>query len=86
MKNIKKEFGKKVRYYRMQKGLTQWKLADKADLHYTYVGCIERGEKNITLELIYQVASQISFMFIIDENDIEKTVKLLHENFINIKS
>ena len=44
------------------------------------------SEKNITLELISQVASQISFMFIIDENDIEKTVKLLHENFIKIKS
>ena len=39
-------------------------------------------EAGIELELISQVASQISFMFIIDEKNITKTVKLLHANFI----
>jgi aspartate kinase len=40
-------------------------------------------ESGIHLELISQVASQISFMFIIDERHIEKTVKLLHDQFIS---
>jgi aspartokinase len=34
------------------------------------------------LDLISQISSQISFMFIIDEDDIEKTVKLIHKEFI----
>ncbi len=44
------------------------------------------SEQNVTLELISQVSSQISFMFIIDEKDIDKTVKLLHHNFIEKSS
>ena len=39
-------------------------------------------ETGVKLELISQISSQISFMFIIDELDIEKTVKLLHKEFI----
>jgi aspartate kinase len=44
------------------------------------------SEHNINLELISQVASQISFMFIIDEKDIEQTVQIIHEEFINVSS
>jgi aspartate kinase len=39
-------------------------------------------EASVKLELISQISSQISFMFIIDEIDIDKTVKLLHKEFI----
>jgi aspartate kinase len=39
-------------------------------------------EADVKLELISQISSQISFMFIIDEIDIDKTVKLLHKEFI----
>ena len=39
-------------------------------------------EAGIELELISQVASQISFMFIIDEKNINRTVSLLHTNFL----
>lgn len=70
--NIKKEFGGKVRYYRTKKGLTQWKLADKANLHYTYVGSIERGEKNISLENIYKIADALN-MKIADLLDFEQS-------------
>ena len=51
--NLKQEiliqFGIKVREYRKKKGLSQEELAFKADLHRTYIGMIERAEKNITL-------------------------------------
>ena len=39
-------------------------------------------EQSIKFDLVTQFASQISLVFIIDENDIEKTVKLLHKSFI----
>ncbi len=42
-------FGRKVRAEREKRELSQEKLAEMADVHRTYVGMIERGEKNITL-------------------------------------
>lgn len=49
-------FGKKVREERLKKGLSQEDLASKAGVHRTYIGMIERGEKNITLVNIKKVA------------------------------
>ena len=49
-------FGKKVREIRKSKGLSQEQLAFKADLHRTYIGMIERAEKNITLINIEKIA------------------------------
>ena len=49
-------FGKKVRELRKIKGLSQEGLAYKADLHRTYIGMIERAEKNITLINIEKIA------------------------------
>ena len=49
-------FGKNVRKFRKEKGLSQEQLAFKADLHRTYVGMIERAEKNITLLNIEKIA------------------------------
>lgn len=42
-------FGVRVRELRMRKGVSQEKLGALAGVHRTYVGMIERGEKNITL-------------------------------------
>ena len=43
------QFGNKVKLTRKQKGLSQEELASRANLHRTYIGMIERAEKNITL-------------------------------------
>ena len=43
------KFGKRVREERLKRGLSQEGLAELARVHRTYVGMIERGEKNITL-------------------------------------
>lgn len=51
-KKLSIEFGKTIRKFRLSKGLSQEQLGFKADVHRTYVGMIERGEKNITLENI----------------------------------
>ncbi len=43
------KFGERVRVYRKAKGMSQEELAHRADVHRTYIGMIERAEKNITL-------------------------------------
>ena len=53
------KFGEKVREIRKEKGLSQEQLSFKADLHRTYIGMIERAEKNITLINIQKIANSL---------------------------
>lgn len=53
------KFGKKVREERIRQGLSQEQLASKASVHRTYIGMIERAEKNITLENIEKIAKAL---------------------------
>jgi len=57
--NILKTFGENVRKIRRKKGLSQEELAFKANLHRTYIGMIERAEKNITLINIEKIANAL---------------------------
>jgi transcriptional regulator with XRE-family HTH domain len=50
------KFGKRVRQLRKEKNLSQEELSYKTDLHRTYIGMIERAEKNITLMNIEKIA------------------------------
>lgn len=50
------KFGERVRDLRKEKGLSQEQLSFLANLHRTYIGMIERGEKNITLVNIEKIA------------------------------
>lgn len=54
---ILKQFGEQVRQLRKQKDISQEELAHRADLHRTYIGMIERAEKNITLLNIEKIAN-----------------------------
>jgi len=49
-------FGMLVRKLRLQRGLSQEKLAELANLHRNYVGGVERGERNIALLNIVALA------------------------------
>jgi transcriptional regulator with XRE-family HTH domain len=53
------KFGQKVRAERGKLGLSQEALASRAGVHRTYVGMIERAEKNITLENIEKIAKAL---------------------------
>lgn len=53
------KFGKKVREERIRQELSQEQLASKAGVHRTYIGMIERAEKNITLENIEKIAKAL---------------------------
>ena len=55
-------FGNKVRQLRKDKGLSQEELSFKADLHRTYIGMIERAEKNITLTNIEKIAKALEVL------------------------
>lgn len=52
-------FGENVRKFRRLLNLSQEELAHKADLHRTYIGMIERAEKNITLVNIEKIANAL---------------------------
>ncbi|MBR5085499.1 MAG: helix-turn-helix transcriptional regulator [Muribaculaceae bacterium] len=56
---ILKSFGAKVRHYRELLGLSQEKFAEKANVHRTYIGTVERGETNITLVNVYKLANAL---------------------------
>jgi len=57
--SILKKFGDRVRDLRKQLNLSQEDLAEKAGLHRTYIGMIERAEKNITLINIEKIANAL---------------------------
>lgn len=56
---IKKGFGKHLRKLREQKRWTQEELADRAGMHVTYVGQIERGIRNPSLVNLYKLAKAL---------------------------
>jgi transcriptional regulator with XRE-family HTH domain len=60
LKPINISFGNRVRKLRTMAGLSQEQLGEKAGVHRTYIGMIERAEKNITLENIEKIAKALS--------------------------
>ena len=60
MSDISKILGKRIRNYRTAIGLSQEKLAELSGCHHTYIGQIERGEKNATIESIQKIASALN--------------------------
>lgn len=59
-KNILVLFGDNVRKYRKKRQLSQEKLAELADVHRTYIGMIERAEKNVTLLSMEKIAKALN--------------------------
>ncbi len=59
-KKLSAKFGEVIRELRKERNLSQEELADKADVHRTYIGMIERGEKNITIENIQKLAKALN--------------------------
>ena len=56
---IAQTIGQRIRNYRLQNKLSQEELAERAGCHHTYIGQIERGEKNASRESIDKIASAL---------------------------
>lgn len=60
MKDIKKIFGKNVRSCRKAKEMTQVEVSNLAGLHQNYLSEIEKGKRNITLEIMQKLADALN--------------------------
>ena len=58
-RDILRKFGNRVREERKRANLSQEELAEKAGVHRTYIGMIERAEKNITLLNIEKISKAL---------------------------
>lgn len=56
MSDIAKYVGRRIRSYRTRRGLSQERLAEMSGCHPTYIGQLERGEKNATIESVEKIA------------------------------
>lgn len=57
--DLQRTVGKNLRAYRQAKGLSQEAFADLLDMHRTYIGGIERGERNLSLATLERYAEAI---------------------------
>ena len=92
MSDIAKAVGQRIRNYRTQKGLSQEKLAELSGCHPTYIGQLERGEKNATLESIERITAALGitlsklFEKLGGQEDDTKDITLACYEFISAKS
>ncbi|MCK5034425.1 MAG: helix-turn-helix transcriptional regulator [Candidatus Sabulitectum sp.] len=52
-------FGRRLRYYRLERELTQEKLGTISGLNLSYIASIERGERNVSLNNIWKLADAL---------------------------
>ena len=63
MSDMAKIIGERIRMYRQRKNLSQDALGEIADTHGKYIGQLERGEKNATLESVAKIAKALDLPF-----------------------
>lgn len=51
--------GDRIKFFRKARGLTQEQLAENSNLHRTYIGACERGEKNVTIVSLSVICNQL---------------------------
>ena len=80
--NISKELGLKIRFYRKEKKMTQEKLAEICGFHPTYIGQLERGEKNASVETLYRLSRGLNTSMCHLLNEIEPPANATDTVFI----
>jgi len=59
MDTLQQQFGQRIRELRTARGLSQEEFAFKANVHRTYIGSIERGERNLSLKNIAAISEAL---------------------------
>ena len=75
MPNLQEVLGSRIRDLRLKKGFSQESFADHCGLHRTYMGGIERGERNLTIETVFTVARGLDLTISDLLTGIEKQIK-----------
>jgi transcriptional regulator with XRE-family HTH domain len=57
--DLQRIVGRNLRAYRKARGLSQEAFADVLGVHRTYMGGVERGERNLTLKSVERIAAQL---------------------------
>lgn len=92
-KAVRKLVGARIRSLRKEKGLSQEALGEKGGFHFSYIGQIERGEKNVSLLNLSKIAETLGvnliqlfayvdeeIEFTEQENNIQEVVEMLRES------
>ncbi len=84
MNKVADDFGKRVKFYRICKGMSQEKLAELSDLHPTHLGRIERGQKVCTYKTAERIAKglQVSVEALLEST--EAFPQQEFENFLKL--
>ena len=92
MGEIAKAIGQRIRNYRTKAGFSQEKLAELSGCHPTYIGQLERGEKNATIESIDKIATTLNvpmstlFEQLGGQNDGSRNIPLECYEFLSAKT
>ncbi|RJE83914.1 XRE family transcriptional regulator [Paenibacillus sp. 1011MAR3C5] len=99
MEILRKFIGNRIRTIRKRKGMTQEALAEKADLMYQYIGGVERGTRNISLDSLEKILIALDVEYNelfpfnnlkdnpVDETEMNKEYVLtVHTEFLRSKS
>ncbi len=73
--NLLVKFGQIIRELRLESKLSQEELSYEANLHRTYIGMIERGEKNITLQNIYKLSMALNIPTVVIFDKLDKSIQ-----------
>lgn len=57
--DVKVLFGERARELRVKRGWSQEEFAARAELDRSYIGCIERGERNVSIENVCRIAAAL---------------------------
>ena len=57
--DLQRNFGRNLRAYREARGLSQEAFAEQLGFHRTYMGGVERGERNLTLKSVERISERL---------------------------
>ncbi len=80
------EIGTRIRYFRLQAGMSQESLGEKSGLHPTYIGQIERGSRNLTLSALNDIlnALEISYSIFFEAVDAKNAFQSESSEFLKL--